>query len=219
MTRRSHGRTGSANLRPPITQVLDPVRSYERSMSLIRARLISIEALPLGEAPLLRAERIALQVRKIVEGVAFAALSAVEHRNKNILSEQRTKDADKLLSWLDHRQLLRLPSGQTLEASPSVEFKCVFSGAANQDMKLEELKSAYSRASSLIHERHPERLTDEQILIEGALIEEDARRLRGWLWLHIMFLRGEGFLVQMGQHGTPSFFGSIMRVGDLPTTP
>jgi hypothetical protein len=74
----------------------------------------------------------------------------------------------------------------------------------------------YSRASSLVHERHPEQLTDTQIESELKAIELDASRLRNWLWLHIMFLRGEGFLVQMGQFGTDSFMVSISKIGDLP---
>ena len=73
--------------------------AYVRSMTLIRSRLLAIDSLSGTEAPLLRAEMLALHVRKIVEGVAFSALSACEIRNAQELREQRTKDADKLLTW------------------------------------------------------------------------------------------------------------------------
>lgn len=195
---------------------LDPAESYERSMTLIRERFVSLDSFPIEEASLVRAERVAFQVRKIIEGIAFAALSAVEHRNRQTLANHRTKPADKLLKWLADKQLLRLPSAQRLERSSFLDYKAVFNGAAAQDMDLGQLMDAYARASSLIHERHPERLTPERIASGRAAIEEDAHRLRSWLWLHIMFLKGEGFLIQMGLCGTSSFFVPLTRVGDLP---
>src|SRR4051794_32612549 len=83
-------------------------------------------------------------------------------------------------------------------------------------MDVPALRAAWSRASALVHERHPERLDGATVATEITLLEEDARKLKEWLWLHIIFLRGEGFLLQMGQFGTPSFFVSLTRAGDLP---
>lgn len=195
---------------------LEPAPAYETSMALIRNRFIAIDQELIDETPLNRAERIALHVRKIVEGVAFSCLSGVEHRNQQTLQDQRSKDADKLLSWLHSKQLLRLPTAQRFEPPPTREYKAVLAGAAQHDVDIDYLKSAYSRASSLIHERHPEGLTGDAIASELSAIEEDAKRLRSWLWLHIMFLRGEGFLVQMGQFGSASFMVPLTRQGDLP---
>jgi hypothetical protein len=45
-----------------------------------------------------RAERFALHVRKIVEAVSFAALSAAEFKNTSQLLQQRTKDASQVLA-------------------------------------------------------------------------------------------------------------------------
>jgi hypothetical protein len=70
----------------------------------------------------------------------------------------------------------------------------------------------FSRASALVHERHPERLTKEALVTELQELERDARDLRHWLWNHIVFLGKEGLLVQMGMFGSPSFVGRIGRV-------
>lgn len=74
----------------------------------------------------------------------------------------------------------------------------------------------FSRASALLHERHPERLLEAQVIAEREALESDLQRLRDWLWLHVMFLKSKGFLVQMGQHGTPSFMTDLTRLSDLP---
>lgn len=135
--------------------LLDPSSAYHASMVLLRNRFANITQNPSGESSLMRAERIALQVRKIVEGVAYSCLSAVEHRNHQTLREQRTKDADKLLGWLEAKKLLRLPNAQRLKPPPSSEYKIVAEGATDYDLDTTFLKAAYSRSSELIHECHP----------------------------------------------------------------
>src|SRR3954464_10577458 len=93
---------------------LEPWDGYRRGMSMIRNRFVELERSRENEPRLMRAERTALHVRKIIEGVAYAALSAVEHRNQKMLAEQRTKDGDKLLDWLQAKGLLRLPHAQII---------------------------------------------------------------------------------------------------------
>jgi hypothetical protein len=185
-------------------------------MTLVRARLVSLEETLIGEISLMRAERVAFQVRKIVEGVAFAALSAVEQRNRRMLPDQRTMDPIKLLAWLERKGLQKLPAAQRIEASPSSKYKATFAGAPSHNLSRQELGEVCSRTSALIHERHPERLSAHAIVKEVGTIQEDARRMKAWLWLHVMHLRGESFLVQMGKFGTPSFFVPLTRGGNLP---
>jgi hypothetical protein len=213
MTNRSNNKSPASK---PLHNEIEPATAYQNSMTLIRERLLAIEKTEPSETPLMRAERIGFQVRKIIEGVAYGALSAAEVRNKQVLLQQRSKDADKLLSWLHSKSMLVLPSAQRLEPPPSAEYRIVMAGAGSEDLARDDLKSMYSRASSLVHERHPEQLTSTQIENDLNSIERDASRLRSWLWLHIMFLRGEGFLVQMGQFGTESFMVSIKKMAELP---
>jgi hypothetical protein len=190
-------------------------KAYQITMEIIRERLVSLETPPANEAILLRAERIAFHVRKIIEGVAFAALSVAEHRNSRTLKELRKKDADKLLSWLNAKGMLSLPRASRPETTTLPDTKFGLRAALSENLSLEQLKAAYSRASALVHERHPEEIT-AKLDTETVLIEEDARRLRSWLWLHIMFFPGGMFLVQMGQYGTTSFFTTHRGESDLP---
>lgn len=103
-----------------MTQIppLLPYAAYEVGMTVIRARLLYLDSKPADAHPLMAAEKIAFQVRKIIEGVAFAALSAVEYRNGQMMSDHRGKDADKLLTWLAKKRLLRLPSARRVEPAP-----------------------------------------------------------------------------------------------------
>lgn len=91
---------------------MDPWAAYATLMGSVRGRLLILDMDVFGERELYRAERFALHVRKIVEAVAFAALSATEFKNKSQLLQQRTKDASQVLAWLDQKKLLRLPEAQ-----------------------------------------------------------------------------------------------------------
>jgi hypothetical protein len=213
MAREANNRSGSAAAADG--SAMAARAAYQHSMGIIWERLTSLDS-SFTKGTLLRTEYAALQVRKIIEGVAFAALSAVEHINSQVLAAQRSKDADKLLVWLNAKGLLRLPAAQRIEPPPSPDFAVVLSGSGDKDWSLNQLKAAYSRSSSFVHERHPELITSNRIAAEAAAIEEDADRLSSWLWVHIMFLRGEGFLVQMAKYGTPSFFLTLTRQGDIP---
>lgn len=195
---------------------LEAIDAFERSITLIRQRLLVVKSVDQTLPALVQAERISFQVRKIVEGVAFLALSAAELRNRHPLVQQRTKDADQILSWLDSKQMLELPSAQRASESEDPGYAAVFRGAGPKDLDLAALKTMFSRASAMVHERHPERLTPERVNRELAVLKEDGQRLYEWLWLHIMFLKGEAILVQMGQFGTPSFIQPLVREGGLP---
>ncbi|RWO81627.1 hypothetical protein [Mesorhizobium sp.] len=198
---------------------MDPDISYFAIMQLIRWRFVLIEESGSAGSNLLRAERVALQVRKIVEEIAFACLSAVEERNRQALLNIRTKDADAILAWLERKGLLRLPNAQRI-GEPTPFARMTLEGGAGLakglDLDAGTLKAMFSRASALLHERHPERLLEAQVIAEREALESDLQRLRDWLWLHVMFLKSKGFLVQMGQHGTPSFMTDLTRLSDLP---
>lgn len=193
---------------------LDPEIAYRRVAETIWFRLKSAAVQFEGESSLIRAERIALHVRKIVEAVAYAALSGVEVRNRHTLAEFRTMDADKLLQKLFRKGLLRLPTAQRL-GPPQDGFAMILEGGAGAakglDLDKDALLGIFSRASALVHERHPERLSGEKVTAELAAVELDYQRLRDWLWLHTMYLTDAAFLIQMGQYGTSSFMVNLVR--------
>ena len=190
---------------------MDPAAAYEILMGTVRGRLLILDLEVNDEGVLYRAERFALHVRKIVEAVSFAALSATEFKNGSQVLQQRTKDASQVLAWLDQKKLLRLPEAQRVTPSSDPRYGAVCEGNLPANVRVADLQGVFSRASALVHERHPERLSKEALKEELQELEKDARALRHWLWSHIMFLGGSGFLVQMGMFGTSSFMTLLTR--------
>lgn len=192
---------------------MDPEAAYFKSMMIIRSRFIAAEIAFPDETPLAKAERLALHVRKIVEGVSLASLSAAEARNGHRLPEQRTKDADKLLDWLEKKKMLELPAAQRfgIPTNGATVLEGGEGAARGLDLSAKELRKIYSRASDIVHEKHPERLTPERVSKDLKNIGADVAKLRAWLWLHIIFLKNAGFLVQMGQFGTESFMVNLSK--------
>ena len=108
-------------------------------MAIIRSRLLSLTPIQPKVSRLVLAEHLAFQVRKIIEGIAYAALSAAERKSSQLMTKQRTKDADKVLRWLATKNLLRLPSAQRLEPANSNQAKWALSHVAENDMTLNQL--------------------------------------------------------------------------------
>jgi hypothetical protein len=190
---------------------MDPAAAYEILMGTVRGRLLILDIDVNDESVLYRAERFALHVRKIVEAVSFAALSATEFMNTSQLLQQRTKDASQVLAWLDQKKLLRLPKAQRVTASPDPRHGAICEGNPSANIGVAELQGMFSRASALVHERHPERLSQEILKRELQGLEKDAQALRHCLWSHIVFFGGSGFLVQIGMFGTSSFMTLLTR--------
>lgn len=201
----------TSSIQPP----MEPGLAYEMIMGTVRGRLLILDVQFDGEGSLNKAERLALHIRKIVEAVSFAALSASEYTNSSQLLQQRTKDASQVLAWLKHKKLLRLPEAQRVVASTDPQYSTVCEGNPSVNLSAEDLQGMFSRASALIHERHPERLSQERLAIELQQLEKDAVALRHWLWSHIVFLRDAGFLIQMGMFGKPNFMRLMTR--ELPS--
>ncbi|WP_422011022.1 hypothetical protein [Reyranella sp.] len=112
--------------------------------------------------------------------------------------------------------MLRLPHAQIFRESLVSDIRVVSEGAQDKDWTKARLLDAFSRASALIHQKHPEELTDKYLAAAVLEIEKDARDLREWLWKHCIFLRDEAFLVQMMFDNPHHFFVSMGKFSDLP---
>lgn len=198
----------------PLPPASTPSEAYTLSMSLIAQRFRVVENYATDEVSYLNAELHALQVRKIVEGVSYAALSAFEHVHGD--SGQRTSDAKKLLDWMVRKKLLVLPGAVTVERVSEASHSIRVTLSPARDLGPEFLDEAYVRSSDILHERHPERLDGSKL--EGILrgLQADASRLRGWLWNHWMPLPDQAFLVQMGMNGTSSFWARLDKRPENP---
>lgn len=190
---------------------MEPATAYEILMDTVRSRLLVLDLDVDGEGLLNRAERFALHVRKIVEAVAFSALSATEHKNSSRLIQLRTRDASQVLALLNNKNMLRLPASQRVTSSIDPQYSAVCEGNSSADLSARDLQRMFSRASAILHERHPERLSQEGLAIELQELEKDARALRHWLWSHIVFLGNEGFWVQMEKIGSSTCMTPLTR--------
>lgn len=189
-----------------------PAMGYQIAMRLIHARLVAVGNPVEGSLPLFRAEMVGVAVRKVVEGLAFAALSAAEHQNPKLPRSFRTKDANHLLSSLDSKGLLRLPEANDVLPPSDDTHVAIFQGRPERNLTVAKLKAMYSRASVVIHERHPERLTDQTIAQEVIALEQDVRDLRLWLWTHVTFIQKEAYAIQMNQINAQDFWISLGKV-------
>lgn len=184
--------------------------AYRASGLLIRKRLLQAETIINSRGDeLLQAEALALQVRKVIESVAFLALSAAEYRNKATLGEMRTKDADKLLALLQTRKMLKLPEAQDILTPSDPAYTMEVRGAQSRNLDLSFLKGAYSRASELVHERHPDRLEQAAVASDFRQLSADSLALQKWLWTHTMFFQGEIILVRMAYPDAQRFITEL----------
>jgi len=173
-------------------------------MGLIYQRILLLDGIE-PEPYLVQTETLALHLRKIVEGIGFLALSASELKNKQQLLHLRTKAPVDILAFLKKRGILRLPEAQDIGASPDPEAKGQFTPRPDRDLSLGDLDALFSSTSSIVHERHPERLNQEVVAKAHSNLLLDAQRIRRWLWLHRMHFGEAGLLVQMAEFGTPHF--------------
>ncbi len=193
-----------------------PVELYAASIGLVRQRLQLLGGLPTESSPLTDAETVALQVRKIIEGIAFAALSGTEHRNKEALIGLRSKDGAEIIRTLARRKMLHLPCSQDFKSSSDPAYRVIMSGRGDRDITADELIEAFGLASRVIHERHPERLSPLKLEQEREALRAFAGRLRDWLWTHSTLHNGEAIIVQMVLYPAASWCVSASKIAPLP---
>ena len=180
------------------------------SMSIIAGRIQVFDELPADASFIFIAESYALHLRKIVEGLAFAALSAFEH-TEGRLDQLHRKDPDALLRHLDKKGLLRLPRAYDIRQSDDPTYRAKLLATPDRDLNVGDLYKVWDRASRVLHEQHPKRITKEVLQEIGTALRSDAARLRGWLWSHCVHFKGELFMVQMAKVNTEAFAATLKR--------
>ena len=185
-------------------------------MGLICQRLHLLRTLSTDVPALTDAETVALQVRKIIEGIAFAALSGTEHRNKGTLIGLRSKDGAEIIRTLSKRKMLHLPCSQDFKSSADPAYRVIISGRGDRDMTADDLAEAFKLASQVIHERHPERLGPERLEQERSNLRAVAERLRDWLWTHMTLHNGEAIVVQMVLYPAEGWCVAANKIAPLP---
>jgi hypothetical protein len=217
--KKTRGTSGRPQASTEHVSTLTPGELFEQTASLLAERILLLRAIP--DVPnYLHAETVALHVRKIVEGIAFGVLSALEHGSLE-LSRQRTTDADKLLRFLNSKGLLRLPNAQDVRSGEG-GLAAIIMGAGVRDLSLHDLMQTFSLASSIIHERHPEKLSPAVTARLYSEIRTAAAKLDAWLWSHTFFFvdsktkQQKSFLIQMSLFGRPGFIHELEKIAEPP---
>ena len=173
---------------------------YLSIMTRIRARFDTIDLLdPTDNSDLSVLETVAFHLRKIIEGVAFGCLVAVENGLKSVPRDAVGQwNADTIFARLKKRSQLAFPEAfdrQNPEpgSRPQVQHHIV----ARNDlaMSVDEMRNCYRRTHPWLHEWSPyvpAHAKDFEKRRSDLLRDEIA--VRNLLWQHLIGIGGEVFL-------------------------
>jgi len=135
---------------------------YLNLMRTIRGRFDVIDAVRAAPGDeFLRGESAAFHVRKIVEGIAFGCLVAIEHGMKSVPRDAKGQwNAEKILRSLQSRNLRVLPSPSlirkaTPQESSEHNVRGMIEGIPDRRLDHAQLIKIYQRLHPWLHEANP----------------------------------------------------------------
>ena len=180
-----------------------PEFAYRSLFAQVRLRLMHYHKLPSmpidegGELPIIPAEWLALQVRKICEAVAFAAVTGEEFSSGRS-SPRRIMAPKNVLKELKKHPSVVLPQAVDVQRDEFHRFMLL--PRPDRNWTLESVLSAWHDASQILHVKHPD---DAQAVWLDPMREEMERllaSLKAWLWTHTIVYQQKAVLIQMGQY-------------------
>lgn len=171
-------------------------------MQSIRGRFELIQALKNSTVdPFSRGETAAMHGRKIIEGVAFGCLVAIENKLREIPRDAAGQwSATTILRDLKKKGLEVLPSPSDLrpatpEEKVSSRVHWVAEGVAERRITVDGLIEIYKRIHAWMHEANPYAFDGHQQFYEerAPVLWEDLDRLSLFLDRHFIGLQGEAF--------------------------
>lgn len=210
----------------PVTATtdVDHVKVYCRAMAEIRDRINVVQTI-MGSGiriglpgqphlPDQTAELIFVQFRKVLEGMAFAALAANKEKyaevHANFAKHWRAKD---MLRELDaiNPDFFPVPMAEPVEIAPGHQY---FGPRPTDDVfTREDFVFLYQCSSEALHTRNPYKEVDPPINAKYT-IQEWVRRLQRLLaWHRTTLLNGDVWVIQIPKEG------SVHAYPATPTTP
>jgi hypothetical protein len=171
-------------------------------MRMIRSRLDSVrEISTLGVDDYHKAENAAFQGRKIIEGIAFSCLVAVENGLQNIPREAKGQyNAEKLLKNLQKNNIKVLPNPSILRPAEENEIiehnvSVVVDGQPEKVLSHEEIIAIYRRFHCWLHELNPYTKSNHKSFHENnsEQLWIDLDSLENLVSRHFISISGEGF--------------------------
>ena len=185
---------------------MTPVENYWSVMKTIRGRFDVIANLKGSAADgFPRGESAAFQGRKIVEGIAFGCLVAVENGLSVVPKDAKGKwNAEDIFKSLKKKGLEVLPSPSTIRDATDEEarqqgVKAVIEGQADRRLSHDDLIEIYQRLHGWAHELNPYTQLDHDSFYaknEGVLWQ-DLNRLERFVERHFISIRGKAFFCSL----------------------
>lgn len=140
---------------------MNPVQMYHDLMQRIRARFDIINLLRISEGEsFTRAESAAFQGRKIVEGIAYACLIAIEHGAQQIPRDAKKHwNAEKIFKTLKSKGFDTLPNPSVIRSATERELAdghtIVIEGVRENRLDHDQITETYQRLHAWLHEGNP----------------------------------------------------------------
>ena len=181
---------------------LNPEEQYRSLMATVRRRLDLISMLQsAGTDAFARAESTAFQGRKVLEGIAFGCLVALENGLNEVPRDARGQwNADRIFASLKGKGLGIIPNPSVIRAATEAEFRehnvsHVVEGLPDRVMSHGDLKAVYARLHKWLHEINPYVWGDQAAFLDQHQNElyDDLTRVRGAIERHFIAIGGRGF--------------------------
>lgn len=140
---------------------MNTVHMYQDLMKRVRSRFDVIELLRISEGEsFTRAESAAFQGRKIVEGIAYACLIAIEHGAQQIPRDAKKHwNAEKIFRALKSKGFDTLPSPSVIRPATEREradgHTIVVEGISENRLSHDQIAEIYQRLHAWLHEANP----------------------------------------------------------------
>ena len=175
---------------------------YVDLMMTIRSRLDVIESLSnLSGNDFSRAETAAFHGRKIIEGIGFACLVAIENGLKHVPRDARGQwNAETILKSLKSKSIPTLPSPSIIRKASISEretdsVKAVIEGVPERRISHDDLIAIYQSMHRWLHEINPYTEPDRSAFYakRGQSLWDDLVRINRFVEKHFISISGEGF--------------------------
>jgi hypothetical protein len=179
-----------------------PLALYIDLMATLRARLDTIASLGAAEGnDFSRAETAAFHGRKVIEGIAFACLVAVQNGLKRVPRDAKGQwNAESIFKNLQSKNISTLPSPSILRAATeserkSANVKIVIEGVSERRITHAEIVAMYRRLHYWLHELNPYTSQGHAgfYSTNGRELWTDLAKLDGFIERHVISISGEAY--------------------------
>ena len=179
-----------------------PVQTYLNLMFTIRKRLDAIDNLQSSKIDkFTKSETAAFHGRKVIEGIAFGCLVAVDNSLKTIPRDAKGQwNAEKILARLFRKNINVFPSPSIFRLATEDEriednVETVVEGVPERRISPNELNDIYARLHKWLHEINPyiSDNQDEFISKHEYFLWDDLSKINRFVERHFISIRGKGF--------------------------